>query len=69
MFSDLSPAVQTKVLPKKAMIFLMQSLNMGTPADVYFGSDLEILARREIIEQRILQKRRLAFEVQKTTLI
>jgi hypothetical protein len=44
-------------------------LNNVTPADVYFGRDLEILAKREIIKQRTLLKRRLDFEVQKTTLI
>jgi len=46
-----------------------ESLNNVTPADVYFGRDQEILARREIIKQQTLLKRRLDFEVQKTTLI
>jgi len=46
-----------------------ESLNNVTPADVYFGRDQEVLARREIIKQRTLMKRRLDFEVQKTTLI
>jgi putative transposase len=46
-----------------------ESLNNVTPADVYFGRDQEILAKRKIIKQRTLLKRRLDFEVQKTTLI
>jgi len=46
-----------------------ESLNNVTPADVFFGRDQEILARREIIKQQTLLKRRLDFEVQKTTLI
>jgi len=46
-----------------------ESLNNVTPADVYFGRKKEILARREIIKQRTILKRRLDFEVQKTTLI
>ena len=46
-----------------------ESLNNVTPADVYFGRDQEILARREIIKQQTMLKRRLDFEVQKTTLI
>jgi hypothetical protein len=44
-------------------------LNNVTPADVFFGRDKEILARRELIKQRTLLKRRLDFEVQKTALI
>jgi len=46
-----------------------ESLNNVTPADVYFGRDQEVLARREIIKQRTLLKRRLDFEVQQTALI
>ena len=46
-----------------------ESLKNVTPADVFFGRDKEILARRELIKQRTLLKRRLDFEVQKTALI
>jgi len=42
-----------------------ESLNNVTPADVYFGRDQEVLARREIIKQCILLKRRLDFEFKK----
>ena len=45
-----------------------ESLNNVTPADVYFGRDQEILARREIIKQRTLLERRMDFELQKSTL-
>ena len=46
-----------------------ESLNNVTPADVYFGRDKEVLARREIIKQRTLLKRRLDFGLKKTALI
>lgn len=46
-----------------------ESLNNVIPADVYFGRDQEVLARREIIKQRTLLKRKLDFELKKTALI
>jgi len=46
-----------------------ESLNNVTPADVYFRRDHQILARREDIKQWTLMKRKLDFDVQKTTLI
>jgi transposase InsO family protein len=46
-----------------------ESLNNVTPADVYFGRDIEILAKREDIKHRTLMRRKLDFDVQKTTLI
>lgn len=46
-----------------------ESLNNVTPADIYFGRDQEILARRETIMQRTLLKRKLDFELKKTALI
>ncbi|HUX97909.1 MAG TPA: integrase core domain-containing protein [Bacteroidales bacterium] len=46
-----------------------ESLNNVTPADVYYGRDQDIFARREDIKQRTLLKRKLDYEVQKTTLI
>ena len=46
-----------------------ESLNIVTSADVYFRRDQEVLARREVIKQGTLLKRRLDFELQKTALI
>lgn len=46
-----------------------ESLNNVTPADVYFGRDQEILIKREEIKQRTLMRRRINFELQKTTFI
>lgn len=43
-----------------------ESLNNVTPADVYFGRDKEILAKREETKKRTLMKRRINFELQKT---
>ena len=45
-----------------------ESLNNVTPADVYFGRDGEILARRESIKQRTYLKRRYYFEMNRTSL-
>ena len=46
-----------------------ESLNNVTPTDVYFGRAQEVLARREIIKQHTLLKRKLDFELMKTALI
>ena len=46
-----------------------ESLNNVTPADVYFGWDHQILTKREDIKHRTLMKRKLDFDVLKTTLI
>jgi len=46
-----------------------ESLTNVNPADVYFGRGQEVLARREIIKQRALLKRKLDFELKKTDLI
>jgi hypothetical protein len=46
-----------------------ESLNNVTPADVCFGKDQKILARRKDINHRTLMKRKLDFDLQKTTLI
>jgi len=45
-----------------------ESLNNVTPADVYFGKEKEIFARREQIKQRTYQKRRRSFEMNRTPL-
>ncbi len=44
------------------------SLNYVTPADVYFGREKEILARRQNIKQRTLKRRRRNFELNRTSL-